>query len=93
MRANPAALATAVVLLLAHPCGAAAARIYDDPAGWENPESVTVRGGELFPDAPFEGTFQSRSFFYTGRLDNGIVFIINLFHWTYSVFNQWGSPW
>lgn len=90
MKANPAALATAMVLLLAHPCGADGARIYDDPPGWENPESVTVRGGELFPDAPFKGTFQSRSFFYTGRLDNGIVFIINLFHWTYSVFNQWG---
>jgi hypothetical protein len=83
-------LAAALALLLAHPCGADDARIYDDPAAWENPESVTLSGGELYPDAPFKGIFQSRSFFYTGRLDNGIVFIINLFHWNYSVFNQWG---
>jgi hypothetical protein len=25
-----------------------------------------------------------------GILDNGIVFIANLFHWQYSLFNQWG---
>ncbi len=90
MRANLAALAALAALLLAHPCEADSARIYDDPAAWANPEGVTVSGAELFPDAPFKGTFQSRSFFFTGRLDNGIVFIFNLFHWTYSVFNQWG---
>lgn len=95
MRTNRAALAAGLSLLLAYPCFAdgartSAARIYEDPAAWENPEGVTVSDAELFPDAPFEGTFQSRSFFYTGRLDNGIVFIFNLFHWTYSVFNQWG---
>jgi hypothetical protein len=90
MRATSAALAAVLALLLAEPCAADAARIYEGPWAWANPESVTVGPDELYPDTQFKGIFQSRSFFYTGRLDNGIVFIINLFHWTYSVFNQWG---
>ena len=90
MRATSAAIAAVLALLLAEPCAAAAARIYEGPWSWRHPEGVTVGPGELYPDAQFKGIFQSRSFFYTGRLDNGIVFVINLFHWTYSVFNQWG---
>jgi hypothetical protein len=90
MRATGPALAAALALLLTLPCGADAPRIYEDSAAWENPAVVGVRPDEMFPDAAFNGVFQSRSFFYTGRLDNGIVFIINLFHWTYSIFNQWG---
>ena len=63
MRATGPALAAALALLLALPCGAEAPRIYEDPAAWENPVVVGVRPGEMFPDAPFNGVFQSRSFF------------------------------
>lgn len=90
MRATGIALAALLALLAAGPCAAVPTRIYEDPAAWEDPSGVTVGADELFPDAAFHGVFQSRSFFYTGRLDNGIVFIVNLFHWTYSIFNQWG---
>lgn len=88
-RATGPALA-ALVLVLILPCAAAGPRIYEDPAAWNDPASVTVAADEMFPDGPFTGVFRSRSFFYTGRLDNGVVFIINLFHWRYSLFNQWG---
>lgn len=90
MKATGAALAAVLSVVLAQPCAAARPRIYDDAWAWAHPGSVTVTPDEMFPDAEYKGIFQSRSFFYTGRLDNGILFIINLFHWNYSVFKQWG---
>lgn len=69
---------------------AAGARIFEDAAGWANPETVTVSEEELFPNPPYARDWQSRSFFFNGRLDDGTFFVINLFHWQFSFLHSWG---
>jgi len=51
---------------------------------------VTVSEGELFPNPPYSHDWQSRSFFFVGRLDNGTSFVFNLFHWSLSPLQSWG---
>ncbi len=66
------------------------ARIFDSAAGWADPEKVTVSEADLFPNPPYVGNWQSRSFFFIGRLDDGTFFVINLFHWEFMFLHSWG---
>jgi len=77
-------------LALAWPCAAQESRIYEDSTSWDHPESVTASEGELFPNPPYSHDWQSRSFFFVGRLNNGTFFVFNLFHWSLSPLQSWG---
>ncbi len=66
------------------------ARVFDGADGWQDPENVTVSQADLFPNPPYAGNWQSRSFFFIGRLYDGTFFVINLFHWELSFLHSWG---
>ena len=66
------------------------ARVFDNAANWANPEEVTVSEEDLFPNPPYMQDWQSRSFFFLGRLDDGTFFAINPFHWQFGQIKSWG---
>ncbi len=45
---------------------------------------------EIFSAEPYTGDWQSRSFFFVGRPDNGTFFVFNPFYWHFSAFQSWG---
>jgi len=57
---------------------------------WADPEKVAVSQEDLFPNPPYTHDWQSRSFFFSGRLDDGTFLVINLFHWQLSSLHSWG---
>jgi hypothetical protein len=66
------------------------AQIFENPSEWDPPEQVIVSTEDLFSVTPYTSDWQSRSFFFVGRLDNGTFFVINPFFWRYGMFHSWG---
>jgi hypothetical protein len=66
------------------------ARIFENLGRWADPEKVTVSEEDLFPNPPYTHDWQSKAFFFIGRLDDGTFFLIDLFHWQLSFLRSWG---
>jgi hypothetical protein len=83
-------LAFLLFLSLTLPGQAEEKQIYSNPSNWDPPDQVSVTAQELFSAEPYTGDWQSRSFFFVGRLDNGTFFVFNPFYWHFSAFQSWG---
>jgi len=68
----------------------AQARIYDGPWNWEHPNELRLTEDETFPHAPYEGDYQSHSYYWLGRLDAGYVVAMSPFQWRYGAIHAWG---
>jgi hypothetical protein len=79
-----------LVVMVPAPSFAQGAQIFQPLSSWENPQSVTVSQEELFLDLPYAKDWQDRTFYFTGRLDTGISFVICLFRWSFPVASSWG---
>jgi hypothetical protein len=79
-----------VLLSLAAPCAAEERRGFGPASAWENPGAATAAEQEMFSDIPYVKDWQSRSFYFVGRLDDGLLFVINLFRWQFSFIRSWG---
>jgi hypothetical protein len=83
-------LAFLLFLSFTRPGLAEDAQIFGNPSEWGPPDQVSATAAELFFVEPYPGNWQSRSFFFVGRLDNGTFFVVNPFYWHFSLFQSWG---
>ena len=65
-------------------------RIYEPASSWESPELVSTTNESLWFTEPAAGRYRARSFYYTGLLGEGCFYVISIFHWRYSLFDDWG---
>jgi len=90
-----AALAASVVPSRA----GAQSRIYEGPWNWEHPNELRLTEEEIFPHTPYDGDWQTHSYFFMGRLDSGGIVVMNPFQWRYGAIGTWGlylivlDPW
>jgi hypothetical protein len=85
-----ALLAAMLAAVILSPGVGAQARIYDGPWNWEHPDELRLTEDEIFPHAPYEGDWQSRSYYFMGRLDAGSFVVMNPFQWRYGSLGAWG---
>ena len=86
----PAALLVTLAAVTA-PCRLGAqARIYDGAWNWQHPNELRVTEDEMFPHTPYERDWQSRSYYWLGRLDSGHVVVLGPFQWRYGSLGAWG---
>jgi hypothetical protein len=87
----PFALA-AVLLLLAGSPGSRAEgpSIYESQYDWDHPDSVEVSEEELLVPLPDSAYYRARTYAFHGRLNDGHVFVIDLFQWSYALVGTWG---
>jgi hypothetical protein len=69
---------------------AAAPRIYEDAFNWAHPNEVKVAPEELLIRMPNSSYYRALSYAFIGRLNDGICFSLNVFHWVYGSMNTWG---
>ena len=77
-------------LVIVHPIAGEGARVFEPWSSWDNPEGIVVSTDELFPNPPYARDWQSQSYMFIGRLDDGTFFAINLFHWRVTFAQSWG---
>jgi hypothetical protein len=94
MHARGAIVSVALLVALAAaaaPCRLGAqARIYDGAWNWQHPNELRVTEDEMFPHTPYERDWQSRSYYWLGRLDSGHVVVLGPFQWRYGSLGAWG---
>ncbi len=72
------------------PSWASGPSIFEPASKWLDPAGSVPKVEDLFLDPPYTKDWQDRTFFFNGRLDNGTVFVISLFHWQFPVLKSWG---
>lgn len=83
--------AACLLALLFPPAGAAALRLFEPAAAWEDPAGARAAPADLaFPD-PGGGFFRNRVFFLLGRLDDGSVLTVVVFSWRQWFLGGWGA--
>lgn len=87
---NAPFLAVLLFLSLPRPGQADGAQIFGNPSDWDSPDQVSASPAELFSADPYTSDWQSRSFFFVGRLDNGTFFVFNPFFWRFYGSQSWG---
>ena len=65
-------------------------RIFVGPGAWEHPSSSRTTERDLLFNDRFPRGFQSRSFYFTAYLDDGLHLEISVFHWEYGLLGGWG---
>jgi hypothetical protein len=89
LTAVPAAALVALAVVVP-PRAAAQARIYDGTWNWEHPNELRLTEDETFPHTPYNGSWQSHSYFWLARLDAGHVVVMNPFQWRCGALGTWG---
>ncbi|MBN1838092.1 MAG: hypothetical protein JW820_19700 [Spirochaetales bacterium] len=80
----------AALLRTAPPASPEEPRLFEGAAAWEHPEDWHPAERDLLFNDRRAGGFQSRSFHFTGYLNDGIHLEISLFRWEYGLFGGWG---
>jgi hypothetical protein len=83
-------LAILLFLILPWSGQADGAAIFSNPSDWYQPDEVRVSSEDLFSSEPYTVDWMSRSFFFVGRLDDGMFFVFNPFFWQFGGFRSWG---
>lgn len=68
----------------------AQARIYDGPWNWEHPNELRLTQDETFPHTPYQGEWQTHSYYWLGWLEAGYVVVMSPFEWRYGAIHAWG---
>jgi hypothetical protein len=94
MRAHLVSVPVAVLVALAPAAlplhAEAPSRIYESPWNWEHPNELRLTEEETFPHTPYDGDWQTHSYYFMGRLDAGGIVVMNPFQWRYGVLGTWG---
>jgi hypothetical protein len=88
--AVPLTLVIALAAVVLPSRAGALTRIYEGAWNWEHPNELRLTEDEMFPRTPYHDDWQSRSYYWMGRLDAGYVVVINPFQWHFGAFGTWG---
>ncbi len=100
VRARPSATSTAPLLIVAAlvvaaatvaaPRAGAQSRVFEGRWNWEHPNELRLAEDEVFPHTPYGRGWQTHSWYWIGRLDNGYLVVMNPFQWRYGALGAWG---
>jgi hypothetical protein len=70
------------------PARAQQVQLFDDPEAWDHPEQSPADSAPI-RDSEGSGGFRNLTYYYAGRLNDGMAFTCILFHWLSGPFGGW----